>query len=104
MKIPRSIKIQAHKIEIRVVKTIKEFTDVLGYANLTQNLIVMRTHYNGEKLKESTRAEVFMHEILHEVAELNAIKLTEQQIKQLGGGLLQVIRDNKLNFLDKTEA
>jgi len=101
MKIPRSIKIASHKVKIRVVKNIKEPSGVLGYADLTHNLIVLRKEYNGQSLDESTITEVLLHEIVHQVAELYGINLSEKEVKQLGAGLLQVIRDNRLDFLNK---
>lgn len=101
MKIPRSIKIASHKVKIRVVKNIKDPSGVLGYADLTHNLIVLRKEYNGQSLDESTITEVLLHEIVHQVAELYGINLSEKEVKQLGAGLLQVIRDNRLDFLNK---
>lgn len=103
MKIPRSIKIASHKVKIRVVKNIKEPEGVLGYADLTHNLIVLRTEYNGQSLDESTKAEVLLHEIIHQVAQLYGISLTEKEVQQLGAGLLQVIRDNHLDFLNRDD-
>jgi hypothetical protein len=101
MKIPRSIKIASHKVKVKVVKNITEPAGVLGYADLTHNLIVLRKEYNGQSLDESTITEVLLHEIIHQVAELYGISLTEKEIRQLGAGLLQVIRDNRLDFLNK---
>ena len=99
MKIPRTIKIGAHQIKIKVVKNIDE--PVLGYADLNHNLIYLRTEYSGKPLTESMRAEVLLHEIIHQISELHGIGLSEKEVRQLGAELLSTIRDNKLNFLDK---
>lgn len=105
MKIKKLIKIAAHKVRIRLLKniTLKGFENALGYADLYHDEIVIRKEFGGKPLPEPTKAEVFMHEILHMLAQLYGIKIKEQEVNQLAAGLLQVIRDNKLNFLDEGE-
>lgn len=104
MKIPKTIKISSHKIKIRQVKKIREATmqGCLGYADLTRNEICLRTHdTTSSLLPESTRAECFLHEILHHISNLYGIPIPEGKVNQLAATLLQVLRMNKLDFLGK---
>ena len=103
MKIPTSIKVNSHKVKIRRFKNIKEpaMLEAMGYADLPNNEIVLRKEYAGKTLKESTQTEVFLHEMLHFISHLYGIPLLECKVNQLAGALLQVIRDNKINFLDE---
>lgn len=104
MRIPRKVKIGSHKVTVTKVKNITgQFENTLGYADLTQNKIVLRQFFNGLPLGESTKAEAFLHEIIHEICELYGITWTEKMVRQMAAGLLQVIRDNKIDLLDKGE-
>ena len=99
MKIPKKIKIASHEIKIRRQKKSDDATLAFGYADLAHNEIVIFREFGGKLLEESTVAETFLHEILHQVAQLYGINLKEREINQIAAGLLQVIRDNKINFL-----
>jgi len=102
MKIPRTIKICGHKVRVKTVKNFRPpFDEALGYSDLTHNLIVLRTEFNGISLEDSTRKEVFLHEIIHFISELYGISLNETKVRQLGAGFYQVLIDNKLNFLEE---
>lgn len=106
MKIPRSVKIAGHKIKVRIVKNIAEpsLKDALGYADLNHNLIVLRTMFDGQHLDESTRAEVFLHELIHMSEQIYGLQhLQEKEVRQLGAALFQIIRDNKLDFNNTEE-
>ena len=104
MRIPRKVKIGSHKVTVKKVKNISgQFANTLGYADLTQNKIVLRQFFNGLPLGESTKAEVFLHEVIHEICELYNITWTEKMVGQLASALLQVIRDSKIDLLDKGE-
>jgi hypothetical protein len=104
MKIPRKIKIASHKVTIKKVKNITgPLQDSLGYADLTQNRIVLRQYFNGLPLKESTKTEAFLHEVIHEICELYGITWTEKLVRQISAALLQVIRDNKIDLLNLDE-
>jgi uncharacterized protein YpuA (DUF1002 family) len=104
MKIPRSVKISSHRIKVKIRKKVTgEMADTFGFANLTHNEIVLRSHLGGKPVPESVKAETFLHEIIHHVSSNYGISLTEKEVQQLGTTLLQVIRNNKLNFLSTEE-
>jgi hypothetical protein len=104
MRIPRKIKIASHKVTIKKVKNITgPLSDSLGYADLTQNTIVLRSHFNGLPLGESTKAEVFLHEVIHQMFELYGLPWNEKLVRQISCALLQVIRDNKIDLLNLDE-
>jgi len=102
MKIPKQIKVSSHKVRIKRLKKIKEpsMMTAMGYADLANNEIVLCREYSDSPVPESMQAEVFLHEILHIISNLYGIVLPEGKVNQLAAALLQVIRDNKLNFLD----
>ena len=100
MKIPKSIKIAGHIVEVFDNYHFKERGDVDGDSNLTNNYIMIG--YTIES--ESTKAQIFLHEILHHIGlrylgDANFLK--EEATNSLSEGLLQVLRDNKLDFGDK---
>ena len=102
MKIPKTLKIAGHKVEVFNNHHFQEREDVDGHGNLTNNFIMI-----GDTIEsESQRASVFLHEIMHFIvyrylANLNSLK--EETIDSLTEGLFQVLRDNKLNFSDEEE-
>lgn len=101
MKIPRTLKICGHVVKVRIVKTIKgPMAGNLGYADLNHNEIVLCKEYEGKPLEESMRAEVFLHETIHMIGQIYGIPLNEKTVRQSSGALFQVIRDNKLDFVN----
>lgn len=102
MRIPKKIKIASHDIKIRRKKKSDDSLLAFGYADLAHNEIVLFREFGGKPLEESTVTETFLHEIIHQVAQLYGISLKEREVNQLAAGLLQVIRGNKINFLDTT--
>lgn len=103
MKIPTKIKVAGHSVAIKQSKVFTKNPSLLGLAYMPGNKIDLFTTFEKEELPETTKSEIFLHEILHQVSDKYAIRLRENQVKQLAGGLFQVIRDNKLNFLDTQE-
>lgn len=101
MRILRTLKICGHRVKVKILKNFKPpFDGDLGLADLTHNLILLRTHFNDAPLEDSTKEEVYWHEIVHFICELYGIDLPEAKIKQIGAGLYQVMRDNKRIFED----
>jgi hypothetical protein len=102
MKIPLSIKIGAHTVSVEMPDSNEEIGDKtgedLGDTLLAQNRIRVCAKYDGDDVPESMMAEVFLHEILHYVLYQAGHGLCEQEVTAAASGLLQVIRDNNLDF------
>lgn len=107
MKIPKRLKIDGLAVRVTETRTIKKVgkkkgDKYLGLAEITHGRITLATHHDGRELPEGKRAETFMHEILHYIAAQRGINLAEDTVKSLAGGLMAVIRDNDLDFRDKS--
>ncbi len=101
MKIPSKIKIGAAKIKVCVVKSVElDGSEVLGISNAAVGKISISKSFKDEPCQEDSMADTFLHEIIHIISQNMGIGLTERQIAGVTGGLLMVIRDNKLDFRD----
>ena len=90
MKIPDQIKIGANKFRILRGSFRTESDLDGGFLEWETNTLFL-----ANDMPEDREATCFLHEILHG---LN-IYLTEEQATYLSEGLMQIIRDNNLNFL-----
>lgn len=90
MKIPKLVKIGANTFKISRGSFRRESDMDGGSVEWESNLMFL-----ADDMPEDREATCFLHEILHG---LN-IYLTEEQVTYLSEGLMQVIRDNKINFL-----
>lgn len=63
-----------------------------GWAHWEKNVL-----YLANDMPEDRKMETFFHEILHFIN----VYLPEEQVTFLSSSILQVIRDNKLDFLKK---
>ena len=101
MKIPKTIKILGHKITVYFsgdALDLDEITRCRGLAHLLTNKIGLARKVEDDELTESVIAESFLHEITHHIADKLGLELEEYQVAGIACGLLQVIRDNKLDF------
>ena len=89
MKIPNKIKICANTFTINRGSFRTESEQDGGSCEWEENKIFI-----ADDMPEDREATIFLHEILHG---LN-IYLTEEQVTYLSEGLMQVIRDNNLDF------
>ncbi len=91
MVIPTTLKIGANTITV-IRKPMCEIDSDCngGWAHWEKN-----TLYLADDMPEDREAEVFLHEILHFIN----VYLEEEQVTYISGLLLQVMRDNKINFL-----
>lgn len=95
MKIPDKIKIKGHEINIiKKEQVTLEGKEVLGFANIDQNIIEIQS----KNIPESLQAMTLLHEILHFNAHYEGISLSEKLVESISSGLFAVIRDNKLRF------
>lgn len=91
MKIPAILKIGANSINIkRVTLTESDADQNGGWFEWEKNQMCI-----AKGMPEDREATCFLHEIIHA---LN-IYIPEREVTALSEGLMQVIRDNNLNFL-----
>lgn len=90
MQIPKKVKIGANTFAV-IRKPVSEVSmdHDGGWTDWEQNKLFL-----GDDMPEDREATVFLHEILHG---LN-VYLTEEQVTYLSEGLIQIIRDNDLDF------
>jgi hypothetical protein len=99
MKIPRTIKIGAQRIKVVVVPSVvMDDEEVLGISKSVIGRIEVASRFEGYEVPEDSMADTFLHEVIHATSCTYGCDLTENQVNGLAGGLLQVIRDNNLDF------
>ncbi len=105
MKIPETLKIGAAQFRVSEKATLHnrdtnegEKEGVLGLSNYGDRRIEIATSHRGETCPEDLIAHVFMHEIIHMIAEHGQIHPSEKQVNLISVGLLMTIRDNNLDF------
>lgn len=106
MKIPKKIKILGHGIKVRCYQDVLQHPDgsaCYGLAYKMSDAISICTAFcedDGEQVEisETSIADTFLHEIIHHIEYKLGLELKEHQITALACGLLQVIRDNNLDF------
>lgn len=100
MNIPDTIKIGAHIVRIIIAEEVfdKDRVPCAGMSYPYINEIQIAQQYAKKELPESAIADTLLHETLHIVSEIYGIGLREAQVMAIAGALLQVIRDNKLDF------
>jgi hypothetical protein len=105
MKIQKRIKICGHWISVKVFKknpfAIIRGSKQIGGADSLCNTITILTKVDNEQLAESTIAESYMHEIIHQCTNKNGINLKESEVIILSQSLFSTIRDNKKDFLNE---
>lgn len=105
MKIPSKIKIGPYKIEIVYPYKFVETDNKTGVASFQDTKILLSNNFCGIERTEQSVDVTFLHEIIHWVLYVYCGKALcsgeeneEQIVNGLALGLLQVIRDNKLDF------
>lgn len=93
MKIPKSIIVGGHKIDIRIlndVSTSGEFNNKRGIINL-----------NGDQSwKDDIMEEALLHEIFEAIINYNELNIDHPTLTILSEQLFAVIKNNKLNFAE----
>lgn len=102
LKIPRKIKVGPHVIKCTGKRKVAKDESSLGYARYCHDVIEYATTYEGKDMQESKVTEIFLHELIHQIDDKYSINMNERQTHLMSAGLLQVIRDNKLDLLDKS--
>ena len=105
MKIPKTIKIGAARYRVKMEPDPFPTTGDPNskQENVGEHLPCLRVlriseRSYGKKIPEESVSDTVLHEVLHAISRVYGIDLTENQVSGLTGGLMQVIRDNKLDF------
>ena len=94
IKVPREIKIGAHRYSIAYDDKLEERSKKIGFADITNGLILIEP-----KQMDSAKGDVLIHEILHIVDFFFANKtLDEGTIQGLTTGLLSVLDNLGIEF------
>ena len=88
MNIPDKVKILSQDFTVKRLPK-KKMKSVLGLCDSTKNVIELREEICGDKL-----AEVFIHEVVHGIAENLNMGLKEDQVNNLAVGLWGFLKDN----------
>jgi len=96
MKIPRKLKVGPHTYKVRRKKKIvdEEGHELRGECRVEERVILLQSG-----LKNTRLCETFLHEVMHAIDEENQMELGENRVNLISLCLLQIILDNKLNFL-----
>lgn len=103
MRIPKRINILGHPVSVYHRARPLDLGDdekATGLAHIFTNQIGICTKVDGDYIAESLKTEAFLHEICHHIDHKLGLRMDEEQVQGVALGLLQVIRDNRLNFLD----
>lgn len=105
MKIPKTIKIGAIRYRVKqendsfhAYNSPNDAKDSVGEHIPMIQTIRVSVRDNKRKILEPTITDTILHEVIHAVSRVYGIGLTENQVAGLSGGLMQVMRDNKLDF------
>lgn len=102
MKIPSHVKIGPHDYSVFQDKDGDGDSKFMGTTENNLCKIHVRLELDGEIVPESQVTDTFLHEILHVIDLLYDLDLREAQIGALAVAILTILRDNKLDFLDRT--
>ena len=99
MKIPRSIKIGAHKVPVQKFQEKQEDPEA-GTVRLGQFSSATGGHNIEiwDELQGSIRGEVFLHEIVEGINDIYGLHLDHRVLTTLSAALYQVLSENKLRF------
>ena len=89
MKLPHKVKIGGHWFKISFLSEKDGGFDTSGRKMGWQGKIFIQ-----ERMTESKKQSVLLHEIIHEISWQNNLDLTESQVSALSEGFYQVITDN----------
>lgn len=106
MKIPKKVKIGAVNWKIKVADTVNDpasNVELFGMTRYATETIHIAKSHSGASVTETSMADTFLHEIIHAISQTFGLGLTEKQVAGMAGGVLMVLRDNKLDFSDRTK-
>lgn len=102
MRIPGSLRIMGHDVDVLYPYVFTERDDCHGLASPDTDKVMLASQTNGEPLTEAKIAENFLHEIGHHVSWIvtGNLRLGEDEPKHamIFRLLFAIIRDNDLDF------
>lgn len=84
----KKIKILGQEYSIYLLPN-KKMKGKLGECNVNNREILLRETLKGDKFRE-----VFLHEIIHAIAEMLDLDMSETQVNNIAVGLTALINDN----------
>ena len=96
MKLHKKLKILGQEYSVYLLPN-KKMKGKLGECNVNDREILIRETLKGDKFRE-----VFLHEIIHAIAEMLNLDMTENQVNNVAVGLTALINDNT-EFLSEEE-
>lgn len=96
MKVPKKIKILGQDYNV-IEKEDAKMEGIMGLCLSDDCEIHLR-----KSMPEDKKGEVFLHEVVHAIAETLNLKLTENQVNNLGVGLYGFLASNKITWQKKT--
>lgn len=104
MKIKNKLKIGGIDLSVRKFKKLITTDDeeALGHSHEATAQIKLATHFEDMPVPECVMTATYFHEILHHSCWVAGVVLDEEEVTALGHVLFQVLRDNELDFSDKT--
>ena len=96
MKVPKKVKIGCYDFTVNWEdKPIQDNDLCCGIMSLNNHSITLSSSMLADKIPET-----FLHEIIHAIDDMYNLELGENRVNVLGIQLYQVIKDNKLSFLN----
>lgn len=91
-----TLKMLDHRIQLQMGEPEDWDFNTLGVANLHNNRITIRDSIPNDK-----KRSVFCHELLHIIADMHSIELTEQDVDAVSLGINSFITNN-LKWINET--
>jgi hypothetical protein len=101
VKIPKKIRINSHEIDVIKVEHLPDCIANVDVAACTIK-IGETCGENKVVVAESMVAEGFLHEIIHFITISNGFGISEKICTCVAHNLLGIIRNNELDFLDRS--
>ena len=97
MRVPKQLSIAGHTIQVKYVKVLRYGgDDCWGLWDDDKHIIYLKM--GMDKTREM---EVLLHESMHAIEDIIDIELGEEILDRLAREVLALIRNNKLNFLER---
>ena len=93
MKIPKRLKVAGVTYSIVLIKNQETVSDEFLYGNANHRICEIKI--NGD-CPPDVQQETFFHEAIHALNQRYGLCLEEAQVKTLGAGVHQILKDNKL--------
>lgn len=97
MRIPSQISLCGHTVKVKFKKSIiVNGQECWGCYDDSTSTIYLKM-----KMDRTRKMEIFLHEAIHAIEHIHVLQLSEKSVKILGLEILALIRNNKINFLER---